>query len=113
MKNVKLFILALGLFTLNLSAANLNPIKPTDDLRIEMVDLIGSNFMDEMLADEYEADVLFTVNANKELIVLSVDSDNTDLETYLKRKLNYKKVNHKPNKHGEIYLLPVRMVKNL
>ena len=113
MKNVKLFILALGFFTLNLSAANLNPIKPTDDLRIEMVDLIGSNFMDEMLENEYAADVLFTVNAKKELIVLSVDSENIQLETYLKRKLNYKKVNHKPSKHGEIYLLPVKMVKTL
>ena len=104
MKNVKLFILALGLFTLNLSAANLNPVKPTDDLRIEMVD---------MLQDEYAADVLFTVNANRELIVLSVDSENAELETYLKRKLNYKKVNHKPSKRGEIYLLPVKMVKKL
>lgn len=113
MKNVKLFILALGLFTLNLSAANLNPVKPTDDLRFELVDLIGSNFMDDMLQDEYAADVLFTVNANRELIVLSVDSENAELETYLKRKLNYKKVNHKPSKHGEIYLLPVKMVKKL
>ena len=113
MKNVKLFILALGLFTLNLTAANLNPVKPTDDLRFEMVDLIGSNFMDDMLQDEYAADVLFTVNANRELIVLSVDSENAELETYLKRKLNYKKVNHKPSKHGEIYLLPVKMVKKL
>ena len=113
MKNVKLFILALGLFTLNLSAANLNPVKPTDDLRFELVDLIGSNFMDDMLQDEYAADVLFTVNANRELIVLSVDSENAELETYLKRKLNYKKVNHKPSKHGEIYLLPVKLVKKL
>jgi len=113
MKHVKLFILALGLFTLNLSAANLNPVKPTDDLRFEMIDLIGSNFMDEMLEDEYEADVLFTVNGERELIILSVDSRNNELETYLKRKLNYKKVNHTPSKHGEIYLLPVKMVKKL
>lgn len=113
MKNVKLFILALGLFSLNLSAANLNPVKPTDDLRFEMIDLIGSNFMDEMLEDQYAADVLFTVNAERELIVLSVDSENEELETYLKRKLNYKKVNHKSSKHGEIYLLPVKMVKEL
>ncbi len=39
MKNLKLFILALGLFTINVSAANLNPVKPTDDLRVEIVDL--------------------------------------------------------------------------
>ena len=113
MKNVKLFILALGLFTLNLSAANLNPINPTDDLRIEMVDLIGSNFMDEMMDGAYEANVMFTVNNNKEIIILSVESDNAQLVTYLKRKLNYKKVTHRPGEYGEIYLLPVKMVKEL
>ena len=113
MKNVKLFVLALGLFTLNLSAENLNPINPTDDLRIEMVDLIGSNFMDEMMDGAYEADVMFTVNNNKEIIILSVESDNAQLVTYLKRKLNYKKVTHRPGEYGEIYLLPVKMVKEL
>jgi len=113
MKSLKLLILALGLFTINLSAANLNPIKPTDELRIEIVDLIGSNYMDEMKTDELGAEVLFTVNNNKEIIILSVNSDDVLLEGYLKRKLNYKKVNHKPSKHGEIYLLPVKMVKEL
>ncbi|MEL4454488.1 hypothetical protein [Lutimonas vermicola] len=113
MKYVKLFVLALALFTLNVSASNLNPIKPTDDLRIEIVELIGSNYMVEMDADQYNADVLFTVNNNKELIVLSVDTENVQLESYLKRKLNYKKVNHKPTKNGEIYLLPVKMIKQL
>ena len=113
MKNLKLFVFALSLFAIPLSAANLNPIKPTDELRIEIVDLIGSNFMDKMTADQYEADVLFTVNANKELIVLSVETDNKELEYYLKRRLNYKKVHHNPTKHGEIFLLPVKMIKQI
>jgi len=113
MKSLKLFVLALALFTINVSAANLNPVKPTDELRFEIVDLIGTNYMNEMVADQYNANVLFTVTANKELIVLSVDSDNDQLESYLKAKLNYKKVNHRPSKPGEIYLLPVKMVKDL
>jgi len=113
MKNLKLLVLALGLFTINISAANMNPIKPTDELRIEIVELIGSNYMNEMESDELGAEVLFTVNNNKEIIILSVDSDDDLLESYLKRKLNYKKVNHRPSKNGEIYLLPVKMVKQL
>ena len=113
MKSLKLFVLCLALFTINVSAANLNPVKPTDELRVEIVDLIGFIFMDEMVSDQYQADVLFTVNSNKELIILSVDTDNTELETSIKRKLNYKKVNHKPTKHGEIYLLPVKMIKQI
>ena len=113
MKSLKLLVLALGLFTINISAANLNPVNPTDELRTEMVELIGSNYMNEIQADELGAKVLFTVNNNKEIIILSVDSDNALLESYLKNKLNYKKVNHRPSKNGEIYLLPVKMVKQL
>ena len=113
MKSLKLFALALALFTINVSAANLNPVKPTDELRFEIVDLIGTNLNADMEANEYDADVLFTVTSNKELIVLSVDSDNDQLESYLKSRLNYKKVNHRPSKHGEIYLLPVKMIKDL
>jgi len=113
MKNLKLLFLALALFTINISAANLNPIKPTDELRIEIVELIGTNYMNEMQADELGAEVLFTVNNNREIIILSVDSDDDLLERYLKSKLNYKKVNHRPSKNGEIYLLPVKMVKQL
>jgi len=113
MKNFKLFVLALALFTINVSAANLNPIKPSDDLRIEMIDLIGSTYMDEMFADHHAAEVLFTVNSNHEIIILSVECDNPQIERYLKRKLDYRKVDHKPSKPGEIYLLPVTMVKEI
>jgi len=113
MKSLKLFVIALALFSINVSAANLRPIEPTDELRIEIIDLIGSNYMDEMLENEYSAEVLFTVNSKSELIVLSVDSKNHLIENYLKRKLNYKKVDHQPSQPGEIYLLPVKMIKEL
>lgn len=113
MKSLKLFVLALALFTINVSATTLNPIKPTDELRTEIVELIGSSYMDEMEENEYSADVLFTVNSKRELIVLSVESDNHLIETYLKRKLNYRKVDHRPSEPGEIYLLPVKMIKEL
>jgi len=113
MKSLKLFALALVLFTINVSAAVIEPIKPTDELRIEIVDLIGSSFMLEMSESEYSAEVLFTVNSKKELIILSVESENEEMEYYLKRKLNYKKVDHRPSQPGEIYLLPVKMIKEL
>ncbi len=113
MKSLKLFVLALALFTINVSAANLEPIKPTDELRIEIVNLIGSSFMDEMIESEYSASVIFTVNSKKELIVLSVDSDDAEMESYLKRQLNYRKVDYKPSQPGEIYLLPVKMIKQI
>lgn len=112
MKNLKLFVIAIALFSINATAADFHPIKPTDELRVEIVDMIGSDFNNEMMIAEHnEANVLFTVNSKKELIVLSVDTENEQLESYLKWKLNYKKVDYRPSKNGEIYLLPVKMVK--
>ena len=114
MKNLKLFVFAVAFFTLNVvSAANLNPINPTDELRVEINDMIGSSYMDEMSENEYTADVLFTVNSKSELIVLSVNSESSHLQSFLKNKLNYKKVDHKPSKPGEIFLLPVKMIKQI
>lgn len=111
MKSLKFFVLALALFTFNIAAANTNPIKPTDELRSEIVDIIGANYWDNVNENESSVEVLFTVNSKRELIVLSVESDSKEAVAYFKKKLNYKKVNHQPSKHGEIYLLPVKMIK--
>lgn len=111
MKSFKLILLACTIFTLNITAAFSNPIKPTDELRDEIVDIIGFGFLDDFEESEYAAEVLFTVNSEQELIVLSVNSESEDAEDYLRNKLNYKKVDHQPTKYGEIYLLPVKMVK--
>ena len=111
MKSIKLIVLAFALFTLNVSATTLNPIKPTDQLRAEIVDILGYGFVGDFEQDQYGAEVIFTVNSDQELIVLSVDSPNEDAERYFQKKLNYKKVSHQPNKPGEIYLLPIKLVK--
>ncbi len=112
MKSFKLIVLALAVFVLNITAAFSNPIRPTDQLRDEIVDMIGLSYLDDFEKSEITVEVLFTVNSEQELIVLSVDSENDDAETYLRKQLNYKKVDHSPSKPGEIYLLPVKMVKS-
>lgn len=111
MKTLKLTLLACAVFLLNVPNALANPIKPTDELRNEIVDIIGFSFFDDFEESEYSAEVVFTVNSENELIVLSVDSESDDAEEYLRDKMNYKKVDHTPTKYGEIYLLPVKMVK--
>ena len=111
MKSFKFILLVSAVFLLNVTAAFSNPIKPTDELREEIVDIIGFSFLDEYEENEYSAEVLFTVNSEQELIVLSVSSASEDAEDYLRDKLNYEKVDHTPTKYGEIYMLPVKMVK--
>ncbi len=111
MKNLKILIIAFALFAMNVSAATIDPVKPTSQLRSEIVELIGNNCPYDYHKNECKAEVLFTVNTNQELIVLSVTSQNSKAESYLKSKLNYKKVSHTPNRIGEIFLLPLRMVR--
>jgi hypothetical protein len=111
MKNLKLFFIAFTLFAMNVSAADFNPIKPTDKLRSEIKDIIGPNCPYEYSKDECTAEVLFTVNSKREIIVLSVISPNLKAESYLKSKLNYKKVSHTPGREGEIFLLPLKMLR--
>lgn len=111
MKSFKFILLVSAVFLVNVITVFANPIKPTDQLREEIVDIIGFSFLDDYEENEYAAEVLFTVNSEQELIVLSVNSESDEAEDYLRNKLNYKKVDHSPTKYGEIYLLPVKMVK--
>lgn len=111
MKNLKILTITFVLFAMNVSAAVIDPVKPTSQLRSEIVDLIGDNCPYDYDKNECSAEVLFTINTKSELIVLSVLSPNPKAETYLRSKLNYKKVSHMPKRVGEIFLLPLRMVR--
>jgi len=112
MKKFTYLIIAFVLFAMNASAANTTgPVKPTSQLRSEIVDIIGPNCPYEHNKDECTAEVLFTINTKGELIVLSVISPNVKAEEFLKSKLNYKKVSHTPKREGEIFLLPLRMIR--
>ncbi len=118
MKNLKLFLIAIVLFSINATAKNVisnNRDKPTNpvttQLRNEIVKLIGDNCPYDYHKNECTAEVLFTINTKGEIIVISVDSPNTLAEAYIKSKLNYKKTNYMPSQEGKIFLLPLRMVK--
>ncbi|MFD1316690.1 hypothetical protein [Namhaeicola litoreus] len=112
MKKVKILVLALALFAMNVSAATLAPVKPNAQLRADIVELIGPNCPYESDKVSCSAEVIFTINSEGEIVIISVNSENQDAEGFLKSKLNYKKVNFKPDHAGELFLLPLKMVKN-
>jgi hypothetical protein len=113
MKTLKLFITLIALiFTVNVSFANEDPVKPSTQLRSELMDLIGTNSSFDMESDVTTAEVIFTVNKAGEVIVISVISDDERAVKHIKSKINYKKVTHRTTKPGEMYLLPVRIVKS-
>ncbi|MDH3796007.1 MAG: hypothetical protein OER83_03950, partial [Flavobacteriaceae bacterium] len=53
--------------------------------------------------------VKFTLNAEQEIVVLSVQTDDDSLETFLKYRLNYQKVELENFKEGRTYTVPVRI----
>jgi hypothetical protein len=113
MKNLKLFVATLALiFAVQVSAATEDPVKPSAQLRAELVELIGPECPFTLEKGECTAEVLFTVNSAGEVIVISIISENEEAEKHIKRKINYKKVSHRTSKPGEIYLLPVRVVQS-
>ena len=107
----KLIIVAIALFTLNASAA-LEPVKPNEALRADIVQLIGDKYPVQFNKEECNIEVLFTVNSKSEIIVLSSNAPSEIAERFIRNKLNYKKVNYKSTKVGELFLLPLTFKKS-
>jgi len=110
MKNIKsiITILAISLSTIfSISAAEKD--KPeTKELRTEIVSFLGDNISIE-LQETSTAEVSFIVNNDNEIVIISVDSNIEELNSYIKSKLNYKKLNVKGTKKGEVYKIPLRI----
>lgn len=99
---------------MNIFATDINPVVPvraTDQLRAEMIDLIGKRCPYEYDKDECKAYVLFKVNINGEIEVLNVISANKKAEPYLKQKLNNKIVERPPYEVDQIFNLPLRIIR--
>ena len=61
--------------------------KDNQQLRTEIVNLLGSG--ETTLNISCKAMVSFMINNEGEIVVISVDSKNNALESYVKRKLNF------------------------
>jgi hypothetical protein len=101
-------ILAISLSTIfSVNAAEVTPSK-TKELRTEIISILG-NIIDLDLKKTSKAEVSFMINNQNEIVIISVDSDIKLLNNYIKRKLNYKKVEVKGVAKGEIYKMPLRV----
>jgi hypothetical protein len=55
------------------------------------------------------ADVRFTLNEKGEIVVLNVKSNDPTLESFVKARLNYHKVDMPGFREGSLYIVPVRI----
>lgn len=110
MKKLKsiIAILAISLSTIfSADAAEINPSE-TKELRTEIVSILGNKISIE-LQKSGSAEISFMINNQNEIVIISVTSDINELNAFIKKKLNYKKVDVRGMKKGEIYKIPLKI----
>lgn len=115
MKNFKTIItvIAISLSTIfSTVAIEKNPSDTNKNLRSKIVPMLGTEILLDVKND-CKAEVSFLVNNQNELIVISVDSKVTGFSSYVKSKLNYKKIDIKGIKKGEVYKMPIKINKTV
>lgn len=109
MKKISLVLVAAALLVSgNLLASTTDNSDPQKNLSTQIWELLNEN---NLAVDNYDltGQVLFTVNSEGEIVVISVDTNDKDLESFVKSKLNYKKVELEEVIQGKLYKLPVRV----
>lgn len=113
MKKVSLLLVAAALLISgNVMATEGNPTAPADpEVKIctQIGDLLENNRFELKEEGDLTAYVQFTVNSEKEIVVLSVDTEDERLESFVKARLNYHKVADQNVKEGRIYKVPIRI----
>lgn len=112
MKTIKVFCLSLIFMVSLMSFANLHDPKKVshEELTREI-----SKFLEKpgfkISENEVYATVRFTLNNAGEIVVLSVDTEDVVIESFIKERLNYKKPNCNTNFETKFFTLPVKIVK--
>jgi len=107
MRKLKLVALAMLIGTAGLFAAETtNPDVPKKEIRSQIVKLLKApNFTVEK---SMNVTVTFTFSSEGELVVLNVDSKNRDVLKYVRKNLNYKKIQN-PGERDKIYTMPLKV----
>ena len=110
MRQLKTLLLAVTLTFSSVLMASTNP----DDRRAEsqaITTKVGKLLKNPhfILDKEIVANVTLTLNKNNELVVLSVDSDDLQIENFIKGRLNYEKLSTSAESVGKEFIVPVRV----
>jgi len=112
MKNLKVLFAAITLTLFSTSTAfAFTETTAKNNLRTEMVSLLGDKSSLELEVQTLKANVSFIINEKNQVVILSVDSKNENIDTFVKSKLNYKKVKASGITKGKIYIMPLKIKK--
>lgn len=111
---MKKAIILFAMFVLgtSVSFATSNPESETKSTSVseEIKSLLQSprfTFVDN--AKETEAMVSFTLNDKNEIVVINVESKNSQVESFVKSRLNYQALKNKTLLKGKIYKMPLKI----
>ena len=63
-----------------------------------------------LIEDDIVATVKLTLNKDNEMVVLSVDSNQEFIETFIKSRLNYRELSAKLSNGQKTFIVPVRVI---
>lgn len=109
MRKISLVLVAAMLLsTGSIFANDVKDNDPSESLSTQITKILSNNHFSEAEID-MSAQVRFTVNKEGEIVVLSVDTENAALESFVKGRLNYRKVETVNLKEGKLFTVSVRI----
>lgn len=109
MKKISLVLVAaMLLFTGSILANDVKGNDPAKSLSAQITEILNNNDFSEEVIDE-SAQVRFTLNKQGEIVVMSVDTENVKLESFVKARLNYKKVKVDNLEEGKLFTVFIRI----
>ena len=111
MKTLKMLVLIVAITFSGAMSASTNPIENAEpETMTATISELLKNPKVEFNKD-MSAMVEVTVNQNNELVVLSVDTQNKAFESFIKNRLNYKKVSKEVVGNQKHFKIPVTITK--
>ena len=106
MKKFMLLALATVIGTASLFATNVNPDDSKKEMRTQIVELLNTPSFG--VKNDVNVEIIFTFSSEGEIVVLNVDSSDHDILKYVRKNLNYQKIQN-PGERDKLYSLPLKM----
>jgi len=111
-KTLKMLVLVVAITFSSVLSASTNPNENAESASITetVTDLLQNpNFQ---LYEDVNAMVKIFINDDNEIVVLSVATVNKAVESFIKRRLNYKKLSKKVLGDSKSFVFPVKIIKS-
>lgn len=106
MRKISLVLIAAMLLSSTNILAKNGTNDPGKSLSTQIAKLLSNN----TFTDDQSAEVRFTLNNERQIVVLSVATKNIIFEGFVKASLNYRTVDLDDYREGKVYTVPVRVV---